>query len=90
MANQGTVSVKLQRTGDGSLSCDTSTAEYDKLGNVTKLAGPLGGATNYSYDEMGRLISESTASGGTITYGYNALNVKEQLTKRRTGDGSLS
>ena len=83
MANQGTVSVKLQRTGDGSLSCDTSTAEYDKLGNVTKLAGPLGGATNYSYDEMGRLISESTSSGGTITYGYNALNIKEQLTNAR-------
>lgn len=33
---------------------NTSTAEYDKLGNATKLVGPLGGATNYSYDQMGR------------------------------------
>ena len=46
---------------------NTSTAEYDMLGNVTKLIGPLGGATNYSYDQMGRLIAETTSSGGTVS-----------------------
>ena len=61
----------------------TSSAEYDTLGNITKLAGPMGSTVNYTYDEMGRLISESTSSGGIITYGYNALNIKEQLTNAR-------
>ena len=40
------------------------------LGNVTRIAGPLGGATEYTYDNMGRLTSESTTSGGVVITGF--------------------
>ena len=53
------------------------------LGNVTRLAGPLGGATNYTYDDMGRLVSESTVSGASKSYTYNELNIRETLTNAR-------
>ena len=45
----------------------TSHADYDELGNITKLKGPMGGAIDYTYDEMGRLITETTSSGGVIS-----------------------
>ena len=50
---------------------------------MTRLAGPLGGATNYTYDDMGRLISESTMSGGTVQYTYNELNIRKKRTNAR-------
>ena len=40
------------------------------LGNVTRIAGPLGGATEYTYDNMGRLTSESATSGGVVITGF--------------------
>ena len=62
---------------------NVSSATYDLLGNVTRLEGPLGGATNYAYDDMGRLVSESTTSGGTKSYEYNELNVRKKVTNAR-------
>lgn len=50
---------------------------------MIRLAGPLGGDTEYYYDNSGRLIAETTTSNGKITYGYNELNLKEQLTNAR-------
>ena len=50
---------------------------------MTRLAGPLGGATNYTYDDMGRLVTESTISGGTKSYEYNELNVRKKITNAR-------
>ena len=62
---------------------NVSTASYDLLGNVTHLAGPLGGATNYTFDSMSRLTSESTVSGGTKSYEYNELSVRKKITNAR-------
>lgn len=62
---------------------NVSTASYDLLGSVTRLAGPLGSATDYTYDDMGRLTSESTVSGGTKCYEYNELNVRKKITNAR-------
>ena len=72
---------ELPRTALRSLMILTAT--YDLLGNVTRLAGPLGGATNYTYDDMGRLVSESTASSGTKSYEYNELNIRKKITNAR-------
>lgn len=62
---------------------NVSTASYDLLGSVTRLAGPLDSATDYTYDDMGRLTSESTVSGGTKCYEYNELNVRKKITNAR-------
>ena len=66
-----------------------STATYDSMGNITRLAGPLGGATNYVYDKMGRMTSKSTTSGGTVSYTYTAKTLVDELTNARGASEDL-
>ncbi len=52
---------------------DESTAyyDYDGLGQVTVISGPLGEQTEMVYNSLGQVLSETTPETGTTKYTYN-------------------
>ena len=65
--------------------------ENDDDGNVTRLAGPLGGATNYTYDDMGRVKSVSlNGVDDYVTYNYSGEHTNTEKVTATMADGTVA
>ena len=65
----------------------TTTFEYNLLGNLIKKQVPLGNITAYTYDASGNLKTKTDANANTITYSYDIVN---RLTQKLYPDGNTA
>ena len=56
----------------------TTTYEYDKVGQLTKVTQPDGGTVSFSYDGAHRLIGATDSSGNSISYTLDAMGNRMQ------------
>jgi RHS repeat-associated protein len=57
----------------------TTTYDYDGMGQLLQVVDPTGYVTTHAYDLMGRLTSTTTPDGGTVDFGFDADG--QQVTK---------
>ena len=56
----------------------TTSYEYDKVGQLTKVTQPDGGTVSFSYDGAHRLVGATDSSGNSITYTLDAMGNRTQ------------
>ena len=56
----------------------TTSYEYDKVGQLTKVTQPDGGTVSFSYDGAHRLIGAADSSGNSISYTLDAMGNRTQ------------
>ncbi len=52
---------------------NTTSYEYDLLGNITRINSPMGGSRVFSYDSKNFLVSEIHPESGTTTYTHDEI-----------------
>ncbi|WP_426398809.1 RHS repeat protein [Ralstonia sp. R-29] len=56
----------------------TTSYEYDKVGQLTKVTQPDGGTVSFSYDGAHRLVGAGDSAGNSITYRLDAMGNRVQ------------
>lgn len=83
----GTNTLQIVQSGDGSQSARTRTLTYDSLSRLTSSSAPESGLTSYQYDQNGNNTQITDARNVSTTIGYDALN---RPTSKIYSDGTPS